>query len=71
MAAQPAYRIEIDREACMGSGVCTVLAPTTFDIDEEAKSFVADPAGDRIDQIEAAVAGCPTRAITVVRATTE
>ena len=63
------YRVEIDRETCMGSGVCTVLAPATFDIDEDAKAFVANPAGDRLDQIESAAAGCPTRAITVRRAT--
>jgi ferredoxin len=64
------YRIEIDREACIGSGVCTVLAPQTFDIDDETKSTVANPAGNALDQIEAAATGCPTRAIKIVRATT-
>ncbi len=67
MAEEPPYRIEIDRDACMGSGVCTVYAAATFEIDDETKSTVADPAGDPIDRIEQAVAGCPTRAITLVR----
>jgi len=60
------YRIEIDRDACMGSGVCVVYAPGTFDIDDETKSTVVDPAGDALAQIEAAAGGCPTRAIRVV-----
>lgn len=59
------YRIEIDRGTCMGSGVCTVYAPGTFEIDEETKSTVIDPAGNSLEQIEAAAAGCPTRSITV------
>jgi ferredoxin len=67
MAAEPPYRIEIDRDVCMGSGVCTVFAPRTFDIDDETKSIVVDPAGNGLQQIEAAAAGCPTRAIKVVR----
>jgi len=60
------YRIEIDRNACMGSGVCAVYASATFDIDDETKSIVIDPAGDPLDLIEAAAAGCPTGAIKVI-----
>lgn len=67
MAADLPYRIEIDRDACMGSGVCTVYAPATFDIDDETKSTVVDPAGNALEQIEAAAGGCPTRAIRVIR----
>jgi ferredoxin len=67
MAGPLPYRIEIDRDTCMGSGVCNVYAPETFGIDDETKSTVIDPAGNPLDQIEAAAAGCPTRAITVVR----
>jgi ferredoxin len=70
MAAELPYRIEIDREACMGSGVCTIYASGTFDIDDETKSTVVDPAGNTLEQIESAAAGCPTRAIKVVRAAT-
>jgi ferredoxin len=69
MAGALPYRVEIDRDACMGSGVCTVLAPDTFDIDHEAKAFVADVAGNCLDQIESAASGCPTHAITVVPVT--
>lgn len=64
------YRIEIDRSKCMGSGVCTVYAPETFEIDDETKSTVVDPAGNPLEQIEAAAAGCPTGSISVHVAST-
>jgi ferredoxin len=60
------YSIHIDRDVCMGSGVCTVYAPRTFELDDDTKSTVADPAGDPLDQIRVAAAGCPTGAITVI-----
>src|ERR1700757_4613742 len=67
MADELLYRIEIDRDTCMGSGVCTVYASNTFDLDEDTKFTVIDPAGDPLEQIEAAASGCPTGAIKVVR----
>ncbi len=60
-----AYSISIDRDACMGSGTCVVYASRTFEIDDDTKSTVIDPAGDPLEQIETAAAGCPTRAITI------
>jgi ferredoxin len=59
------YTIEIDREVCMGSGVCSVYAPATFELDDEAKSTVVDPAGDPLERIRVAAEGCPTNAITI------
>ena len=67
MSDQLPYRIEIDRDTCMGSGVCSVYAPETFDLDDDTKSTVIDPAGNPLEQIEAAAAGCPTGAIKVIR----
>jgi ferredoxin len=69
MSNELPYRIEIDRSVCMGSGVCVVYAAETFDIDDETKSVVRNPAGNPQEQIEAAVAGCPTGALTFVRLT--
>ena len=59
------YTIEIDRDVCLGSGMCQVYAPGTFELDEHAKSTVADPAGDPLDQIRIAAEACPVRAITI------
>ena len=56
-------RIRIDRERCMGSGVCQFWAPATFNLDDDCKSVVIDPAGDPEPAIQHAADGCPTRAI--------
>jgi len=60
-----APRIEVDRERCMGSGVCQFWAPKTFALDDDCKSVVIDPAGDAEAAIRNASDGCPTRAILV------
>ena len=58
--------IVVDRELCMGSGMCIVYAPNTFAHDDETKAVVIDPAGDPIDAIRNAVQACPTSAIKIV-----
>jgi ferredoxin len=58
--------IVVDRELCMGSGMCIVYAPNTFGHDDDTKAVVIDPAGDPIDAIRNAVQACPTSAITLV-----
>jgi ferredoxin len=55
--------VSVDREMCMGSGVCIAFAPGTFAHDADTKAIVLDPAGDPVVDIEAAVEGCPTGAI--------
>jgi ferredoxin len=62
---EPRISIEIDRELCMGSGVCVVYAARTFEIDDDTKSTVVDVSGDPLEQIRSAASGCPTGAITV------
>jgi ferredoxin len=62
----PAPTIVVDRELCMGSGMCIVYAPATFEHDDETKAVVVDPAGDPIESIRNAVQACPTSAITLV-----
>ena len=65
-AARPVAGIVVDRELCMGSGMCIVYAPNTFAHDDETKAVVIDPAGDPIDAILNAVQACPTSAIKIV-----
>jgi ferredoxin len=59
-------RIRIDRERCMGSGSCQFHAPATFDLDDETKAIVVDPAGDPARSIRNAAENCPTGAIELV-----
>ena len=65
---EPAHAptIVVDRELCMGSGMCIVYAPGTFAHDDETKAIVVDPEGDPIESIRNAVQACPTGAITLV-----
>ena len=57
--------IVVHREKCMGSGNCAFFAPETFDLDDDMKVVVTDPAGNSDDDIRAAVEGCPTHALTL------
>jgi ferredoxin len=65
-AGRPEAGIVVDRDLCMGSGMCIVYAPNTFAHDDETKAVVIDPAGDPIDAIRNAVQACPTSAIRLV-----
>jgi ferredoxin len=55
--------ISVDRDRCLGSGVCIVFAPHTFAHDQAARAVVVDPQGDPLDAIRSAVEGCPTSAL--------
>jgi ferredoxin len=57
--------IFIDREACIGSGMCIMYASGTFAHDESAKVVLVDPAGDPEDSIRTAVEACPTAALKI------
>jgi len=57
------WTVEVDRDVCMGSGLCIVYAPDTFDIDDGTRSFVREPAGGTLAEVRAAVEACPTRAL--------
>jgi ferredoxin len=60
-------RIEIDRDTCVGSGMCVMTAPETFVDDDEGFSTLlpggADHAGD--PAVREAVDSCPVRAIRI------
>ena len=56
----------VDREACMGSGMCIVYAPGTFSHDDEAKAVAADPPADPVDAVRSAVDACPMGALSLV-----
>ncbi len=59
--------IDIDRDACMGSGNCVYEAPGVFDLDDDSIAFVVDPAASPEDKVVSAARKCPTHAITVRR----
>ena len=55
--------ISIDRELCIGSGMCSVYAPGTFTTDDQAKAVLIDPPTDDLDTVRTAVAACPMAAL--------
>ena len=61
-----AWTVIVDREVCMGSGMCIVYAPGTFEHDDETKAVMIDPPGDAIDAVRTAVEACPTGALRLV-----
>ena len=61
----PPLQIIIDRDACAACDICRETAPNTFEIDEEAKAIVKNPAGDPRDVIINAAESCPVGAIVV------
>ena len=55
----------VDRDVCIGSGMCVVAAPVAFGQDEEAKAVVLDPGGEPTGVVAGAVEACPTGALTL------
>jgi ferredoxin len=60
-------RIEVDRDLCASTGGCEALAPDVFEIGDDGAPVVLRPEPDERDvpDVRAAVAGCPTRALSL------
>ncbi|EKT78256.1 ferredoxin [Rhodococcus opacus] len=58
----------VDRTKCTGLGICESLAPDYFEIDDAGQLLVLrEHTDDRdIDDVRAAIEGCPTEALTLV-----
>lgn len=57
------WSLSVDRERCIGSGLCVTYAPGAFSQDAEAKAVASPSAADGLDEVRAAVEACPTGAI--------
>jgi ferredoxin len=57
--------VVIDREACVGSGMCVATAAGTFALDRGGQAVVLDPSGDPVSAVLEAAEGCPVTAIQV------
>ncbi|WP_028925984.1 ferredoxin [Pseudonocardia acaciae] len=61
-------RIVVDRNRCTGLGMCEAEAPDLFEVQDDGTLLVLNEtpdAGCRQD-VEAAVEGCPTEALSIV-----
>ena len=58
--------VEVDRERCVGSGNCEMLAPDVFEVGDDGMVALLRPLEEAdIDDVRDAVAACPTRALAV------
>ncbi|MFJ3779725.1 ferredoxin [Streptomyces sp. NPDC090075] len=55
--------VVVDRELCLGAGMCILYAPRTFAHDAESKAVVMEPPNDPLSEIRNAVDACPMGAI--------
>ncbi|NPA86642.1 MAG: ferredoxin [Candidatus Diapherotrites archaeon] len=60
-------RVWVDKETCIGCGVCVAIAPNYFKLDEDGKSVAikeeVDPADEEI--VRTAAQSCPTGSIKI------
>ena len=57
------YKIEIDRDLCIGDGACVDEAPQTLELDDDSIAVVTDPEGNTDEEVMAAAQSCPVDAI--------
>ncbi len=61
-------RIEVDRDACEGLGMCEAMAHEYFELDDDDTLTVIEPtpAEDDRSKVHAAVEACPVQALRLV-----
>ncbi len=63
------FRISIDYDKCVGSRICTAVAPNVFTLNEDSQAAVVNAEGDTLETIKMAAEACPVSAITVEETT--
>lgn len=58
-----ARKITIDKNKCIGCGVCVAIADKTFRIGTDGKSELVDNPSDNEEIIQQAIDSCPVGAI--------
>jgi ferredoxin len=59
-------RIDVDRDRCVGSGTCEMLAPDVFEVGDDGIVAVLRPGADdpaHETAVQDAVQQCPTQAL--------
>jgi ferredoxin len=58
-------RVVADRELCVGSGACEMLAPDVFEVGDDGVVQVLQAEPDDEDAVQQAAEQCPTRALSL------
>ena len=56
-------KARVDRDVCIGSGICVSIAPDVFELDDTMRSRVVHPEAATDDLYREAAENCPTQAI--------
>lgn len=67
-ASEVGVRVVVDRNKCINSGMCTAIAPETFELDDAGNLVVLLPALDNavlVEGVRDAAACCPAEAISL------
>jgi len=65
------YKVEIDRDKCIGAGTCVDLAGLTFKLNDlDRKVELIDQDGNSDEEKLLAAQGCPVMAIKVINTAT-
>ncbi|PNR94830.1 ferredoxin [Petrotoga sp. 9PWA.NaAc.5.4] len=57
-------KIIIDKEACIGDGICESLCPDVFQMSDDGKAEVIDEQSDA-PCVQDSIDACPTQAISI------
>lgn len=57
----------VDKDACIGCGLCPSISPEVFSMEDDGKAVAIDDElkDDMVDGAKEAVEGCPVNAISV------
>ncbi len=55
----------VDRDLCIGCGLCASICPEVFEMDDEGKAIVSAQPAERTDTLKEAIDSCPTTAISI------
>jgi ferredoxin len=60
-------RASVDRDVCVGTGMCEATAPDLFEVGDDGVAHVlrADVPAELVDAAREAADACPTRALAV------
>lgn len=60
------FKIEVDKEACIGCGACAALCAENFEMDNEGKSKVKKEEVEELGCNHQAANSCPVNAIHII-----
>ncbi|MFI8592136.1 ferredoxin [Dietzia maris] len=61
-------KVAVDFGKCTGLGICESLAPDFFEVNDDGDLMLLkeDISPDELQEVEEAVAGCPTEALRII-----